>query len=360
MKQNNPLYGFEDYEVVRVFETLLTSSGYYMPLPIKKASFKMLLADSISKSFNLKADTLGVYFDGPIYEENKALLKDNSKLYVHPSCSISRSLITEKYKTCRNPWMADVVVMPYPNENKINISDCALFFNDDKKFVIIVDFYSKDTLNEFKKLQPNSLLIDACKYAPTISSYYPYNYESVINAKFAGITNLFVVNNKNTNLVDVLTGVIPRGKIVYENTLQESLSSEDNQVTLEVLNNISDMMKSSDESTVGAALKSLAMLDYMHYPNSIRFVLNNTSSYNYCYNRAFKSTPVKFMFEQLGYRGRRRLLSYDGDIYEQDYNLFRQLIGQYYKTEETMCYVKNYPFINVSNAGVLTPRIRLS
>jgi hypothetical protein len=122
------------------------------------------------------------------------------------------------------------------------------------------------------------------------------------------------------------------------------------------------MLESSDDETVGAGLKALSMMDYMHYPNSVRYIIKNLSRNNYYYNKAANSTSVRFMRKQLSGSGKgiMWLGSYDMEIYEQDYELLKQLILHYeprYK-DNLLSRMKIFPFMKVSNDGILIPRLK--
>ena len=146
---------------------------------------------------------------------------------------------------------------------------------------------------------------------------------------------------------------------MYETTIQNSLASEENKVTLDSLISIKEMLDSDDEDTVSAGIKALSMMDYMHYPNSVKYILNN-ASYKFRYSKAYNSVPVKFMLKSLneGYwSNRNAALKFSSSIYEDDFEMYKQLLGHY--TKGSIMNELNYlPFMTINDAGMLVPKLK--
>jgi hypothetical protein len=122
------------------------------------------------------------------------------------------------------------------------------------------------------------------------------------------------------------------------------------------------MLESSDENTVSAGLKSLSMMDWMHYPNSIKFMMDQTTMYNWKYNKACNSTSVKYMLKTItGTTNRRHWPgSLDNEIYEADYELFKQLKCHYHQInpDQIMSYIRSFNFMRVDVNGFISPNIK--
>ena len=67
------------------------------------------------------------YADTSFVVDHKELLETAKTVYVHPSCKVSRTLLSQKYKKTLNPWTADVIVVPQPNKNNFYVDDTAVF-----------------------------------------------------------------------------------------------------------------------------------------------------------------------------------------------------------------------------------------
>ena len=161
--------------------------------------------------------------------------------------------------------------------------------------------------------------------------------------------------------LSILEDTIPTDKIVYEESVQESLGCESNQLTFDSLTSIKDMLECKDDNTVSAGLKSLSMMDWVHYPNSIKYILNLIENYGWRYNPAASSTSVKYMLKTISKNSSRRHWPgcMDYEIYEQDYELFKQLKMHYDKIapEKILDYMRYMDFMTVDQ-GQIVPNLR--
>ena len=113
------------------------------------------------------------------------------------------------------------------------------------------------------------------------------------------------------------------------------------------------MLESTDENTVSAGLKALSMLDYMHYPKSINYMLDLTNG-RYRWNKTMHSTSVKFMFKQL------LKCSSERNIYPQDFELIKQYIAHYnsISIEDVNPKLLYCEFMTVDPNGMLMPILK--
>ena len=353
---NSVLYGFEDYKLASIWPWCM-QSAYSTRLPEKYLCGSPIFMTTNIVNQKLENDSCG----GKVlkYSDMKDKLHDGCKLYVHPACKLSRSLLAEKYKRCLNPWIADAVVLPDPVA-PVYLNSVMLFSNEEEKLVIMVsdiDPYAET----FEYMKEGDSFLSAYKTQPQPNSFM--SLETARNSKLFYKGDIFNFNNSNMYVFDIITHKIPNDRTVSEKTVQKSLSTEDNKITLEVLLNISDMLNSSDYNTVGAGLKALSMLDYTHYTESIKYVLCNLNNSMYKYNKAANSTSVKFMFSQIaGSTRKNRWPGYYGrDIYPQDYELFTQLVNHYNSSADENVrkdIIKSLSFTTLNIEGVLVPRVR--
>lgn len=359
------LYGFEDYMIINI------PSGGFNPNPPQWIS---LYSYYDRPGYYLLKDNMHVQLDKGMYdtyflpehfcEDHKELLADAKKIYVHPACTLSRTMLTSKYKKSTNPWMADVVVTPNIGGNHIDYNEGAIFINEEAKKMYKVTAGDIAVLNYLGSLPMGIKVNDAINSKMKQSEDTRFNYTNtdLMNAELMYYGPIFYISQKESFIFDILTNNIPTDKIVFENTIQESLGDESNKITLESILSIYDMLESSDSDTVAAGLKSLSMMDWMHYPNSIKYMYNqlNYPSRVY-YNKAFSSTSVKFMFKNINNGRKFNWIRYDTSITQEDYELFRQLIAHFdkYYGDDVDNRLKEMCFMKVSQ-GVLVPNIKQS
>ena len=123
------------------------------------------------------------------------------------------------------------------------------------------------------------------------------------------------------------------------------------------------MLNSKDTDAVNAGLKSLAMMDYAHYTNSIIYMLNRTNG-NYRWCKASNSNAVKFMMNTLCgenriYR-RNMYLKESMSIFQEDYELYKQMVDYFNKDVDRTVYdlIRFTNFMTISPEGMLVPRLK--
>lgn len=345
-------YGFEDYKVITTDQRIYTYS--YVSANVNDGTNKICFFNNI---LNNKYDSYYCDSKTPLYDDHKELLKGAKKLYIHPSCSIPRSLVSVKFKKSVNPWLADAVILPKYNRHSVYSKDAAIFINDNAKVVVCADVWNAEYEDFFKQLPKGATIGDTAKSTPEC---YGCNLEDILGAEFTYFGEIIIVDSKSF-IPDILSNSIPLSKTVCEDSLQSALSSEDNKITLDTLVSIKEMLDSSDNDTFSVALKTLATLDYTHYSNSVKYILKNLYTYQW-YNSAANSTSVKFMMKQLsgGTNKRRWPGNYSDTIYPQDLELLKELIGHYNpdspdtSVQQLLC---GMPFTRIDSNGYLTANL---
>ena len=361
----NKVYGYEDYATYMLPTELVDGSTWIRSLWANEGRGygTYMIKDAALNSKTETGDYGIVKFDGLI-RNHKELLSTAKTVYVHPSCSISRSLLTTKYKKSLSPWVADAVVIP-DNLNQIAFwpSEVALFINETAKCLFIIRILEevKDRLSNYPLGSPlqNIAGLDISN----IPDANAFGLHTLNNAGLLYVGDLVHIPNSQGYLVDIITGALPTEKTAFEQSVIESLSDESNKITLENLVSIREMLNSTDDNTVSAALKALSTMDYTHYKNSVKKMLSDAGS-SYLYNKAVTSTSVKYMINFLyGTTNRRRIYyysdRYEKSIHEEDYKLFCQYVCHELCIPEQQVYsqIMNLPFMTTDAEGHIIPNL---
>lgn len=350
---SNKLYGFEDcliYDVEKDYIFSLNPSRYwYNSMPEKGGKTYML------NTFGIERNSLGdVDFSSLPYKDHPELLKTAKKVFVHKECKISRTLIAEKYKKSLSPFAADVVVVPEFKNGSCSIIKRAVFINEKDKVIGMASFYKPEHF-EYFNANKGKALKDLLQ--PQCVEWFEAN-PGLLDATLEYVGWILDTNKENSPLVDLLTNALPEDKIVFEKTIQNSLGTEDNKITFENIISIHEMLKSTDENTQAAGMKALSVMDYMHYPNSVKLMFSQMNTWDWRYNKANSSTSVKFMLKSIfGERWRRWWGNYNKTIYPQDLELFKKLLVHYekLKDEDINNRMSSLEFMKVNADGMLVP-----
>lgn len=363
------ILNFEDYKLEIISDSCFESTyNYYVPYRFLSSSSGTYVINQ-NLPVRVSVDYSRGYYNRLSLEENevidhKELLNNAGKVFVHPSCKLSRSMLASKYKKNLNPYLADVVVIPEPDFRYVYLQKYALFINESKKIIFMIGSLSHDTEKYVMGLSNGTKFKDAATTSPSNleSPNNPYSISDLLDSELFYCGDLIQVYKNENYILDILAGRIPLDKIVFESTIQKSLSDASNQLDFDSLTSIMDMLKSSDADTVSAGLKTLSMMDWMHYSQSVKFILTNTgNSWNWKYNKACDSTSVKYMLKTISsVRSRSRWPgSFDNEIYEKDFELFKQLKCHYdsISPENVLGEMRYYEFMTVSRDGNLYPRL---
>ena len=350
---NNKLYGFEDYLIYNIDREYFfdpKASKYWLSTREEKGTTTYLF-----NTFGASSNSYGdVIFDSLPYKDHPELLATAKKAFVHKECKLSRTLVSEKYKKSLSPFTADVVIVPEYNDRACSLANMAIFINENVGVIGRTPFYTPEhdgfyTANKGKTMR--ELLQPHCiEFFEAIPG--------ILDATLEYVGGVLSIYKENTPLLDVLTNVLPKDKIVFEKTMQNSLGSEDNKITFENIISIHEMFKSTDENTQAAGMKALSMMDYMHYPNSVKLMFSQMNNWEWRYNKANSSTSVKFMLKSVfGDSWRRWWGNYNKTIYPQDLGLFKKLLVHYekLKDEDVNNRMASLEFMKVNADGMLVP-----
>ena len=372
---NSTLYGFEDYRVWSLHGSFVNVTYPSAWLWYEYSSNKYITVNGTSiicrdKNYNRKLNE-------NIVRDHKDLIDTAKTVYVHKCCNISRALVSSRFKKTLDPWTADIVVIPKSKDLCSNCYNTVLFIDENTKSIIMcnVGYWPEESplndteralwnMSENMKLRdlfPANITLDIHNRGTTMSQE---ECESLKDSVLLYKGLLYNIVSKEEYLMDICTNSLPKDKIVFEDILQSALGTEENKITLETLLSIHDMLESKDEDVVNAGLKSLSMMDYAHYSNSVIYMLNQLDSHNYRWCKASNSTAVKFMLRHLcgekrTYR-RSIYLTESYTVYEEDYELYKQLVEHFDKRDnmsilDKMRYVN---FMTINSEGMLVPRLK--
>jgi hypothetical protein len=203
--------------------------------------------------------------------------------------------VSTKYNKSLDAWTADVVAIPEAQEYDITKENIAVFVNEDEKIVVLAP-YSEDDKCDFESGLPySSVCNNNALYKWCLSHECTDKFSSILQSTLIWHGSATKVELSASWIADLMTGMLPSNKLVYEKTLMESLGSEDNKVTLDSLVSLISMLKSPDDDTVAVGLKSIASMDYVHYTASIVFALQ-LDMYNYKYNKAIEIIGIIYIW----------------------------------------------------------------
>lgn len=335
---SNTFYGFDDYNVVIISSSLLTD------MDVNSWSLRAWWEhiNLIPLSDKYHSEYYGNGLSTDFIENHKELLETAKSLYVHPSCSIPRTSISQKYKKNLNPWLADAVVIPIPDSSNSGcIYEDAVFINENAKMVLVVSrIYNDDLQAKLKDVKKGTKVKDliypetAYRIEKIISSGFDaYNLKEALDAEFDYYGKMLHSEKKSSYVFDIVSGAVPESKLVFESDVIRSLSGEENALTFENLVSLQEMLSSTDEDIVASAVKALSSMDYPNYPNSVKYILSESSMWKY--NKATHTTAAKYMFKfLLGGTARSYIRFRDKTISEDDYNILKRLVEHYQQSEQ--------------------------
>ena len=372
LKNHAHIHGFEDYNIVALGDSCFYNTfGFNLPYSYDNSTGSYLITKDLPVNIYNKENpsyswVKTVVFEPELVTNHKELLASAKKVFTHQSCKLSRSMMAEKYKKSLNPFLSDAVIIPKPEYGEFNLRKNALFINEAAKLIVKIWIDSDESTAIVQNAEEGDKFknLITCQSTDAYFSHNLYKIDDILESEFFYYGDLLYVPNSQSWALEVLTHTIPADKIVFEDSVQESLGSETNQLDFDSLCSIKDMLESSDENTVSAGLKSLSMMDWMHYPQSIKFILNSISKYNWIYNKACNSTSVKYMIKTIaGDYARRRSWwpgNFDDEIYEADFELFKKLKCYYdhIQPDQIMSSIRSVNFMSVNSKGFITPNIK--
>ena len=323
-------YCYEDYNVLKVSPwCVFSETPWFLPTYINNQDNKevrFIIDNTLPVKVMRDPYNNSGTFVPNLYEDHPELLKTAKTVYIHKQCHIPRSILIEKYKKSLNPWYADAVVLPELDSRDYRIDQVAIFINEEAKLLFLVPSLESYAHGHFKL---GKTFGELCKSKPRFDpDTRDYTEKQIASSKLMYVGDILTIHNTSSCIIDILTRSLPTSKVVLEQTVQKSLASENNKIDLDTLVGIYEMLKSEDAEVIGTGLKALSMLDYIHFTNSVHYILSLVGYLKYKYNKATHFTSVKYMLKILNPTGRSKCWHYDKSIYAKDLELLKQLIKQ--------------------------------
>ena len=355
-EEDRGFYGYEGYKVMQIWHNVFldTNNRWFIP------SYDVYERYMTSVWYPVQPSDLNC--DGFLnlhIQEHPELLAKAKKVYTNPSCTLPRESIIRKYKRCLNAVQADVVVIPNPVNSNVWCGRKAVFTDEKRKVLLYVPFenqYSTDSekiaaYNRILQFPKGTLLADIVH--PNIRGAF---MDSFPNTKLAETGYYGEFTAKNKYLVDYMEMLLPSKKLVFQETLSNTLNDETNKSSFETFMSIHDMLMSTDAETRTVGLKTLANMDYANFKNSTICILRDTVDYWKNNYKARNSTAVKYMMKMVGitYPSIKAIGHSDSYIRREDFEILEKLLFEF---KYTKSYIRNLPFMHYDENYKLIPRL---
>jgi hypothetical protein len=296
------VYGFDGYDAKELGYYALYSKTLNNPCNTGKYLIpEKCLINSVSKN-----NTSTINFDTV------------KSVYIHPSCKMPRILL-DKYKKVLDPWKADICIVDdnVINNFSANVERYPYIVKDDKKIIYIINrpSYLKELLN--------------------VDDVVGHTLSEIPNSYFGEIANLPLCEENFLSIStrvyssylikqyqDIRLGLLPKDKVVSDTDVLNYISGKNNTLDVDTMMSIYDLVKSSDKDTKVLGLKTLSLLDYIHYPNSARFIIGSINSL-----QLFKPSiaSITYMYKKLDIRKCSDTSFWGKTLSKKDFEMLAQL-----------------------------------
>lgn len=354
-EENRGFYGYEGYDIKEIYGNVFHDvyNKYSMPrYDIYDRDITAIMYP-VSPSDLTTEGYLNLHIT-----EHPELIKDNKKVYTHPSCTLPRESIVKKYNRCINPIQADIIAIPEPSaDSRIYCRRTVVFVDENSRTLLYYEFgnqyrgLSQEDIAAFNRIiqfPKGSFLYDMVH--PNVAGDFGEKYP---NARLAEVGYYGEFSAKNKYLVDYMEMLIPSRKIVFQETLSKTLNDETNNLSFDTFMSIYDMLISADKEIRNVGLKTLATMDYANFKNSTICLLRKTVNNWRNDYKARNSTGVKYMMKILGitYPTERAIQYNDLYIRKGDFEMLERLWVEFnlnkrdFRNLKFMHYDENYKLI---------------
>lgn len=238
------------------------------------------------------------FVDLDIIKQKLYVPNQGETLFFDKACTIPRIKCEGTWKRSIRVAKADTVVIPNSIPS-IYSYDVVLFVNTTYNTISILRGLDSSVVKPVIG-QPFDEWHELAKGRVSQESLtYPANQEAVrriASSVCVFIGKLFAYRKKDQWLFDVFDGIYP--KITQEGTLLQLLGSEEERLTPDFVESLIELLNSKDRDSVHQGMRTLANLDYAHYPSVTKYILQRTEG-NWDKHKPFNSA-VKFMLNSLG------------------------------------------------------------
>jgi hypothetical protein len=291
-------------------------------------------------------------------------LTSESKLYIHPDCTIPRAKVTQKYTKVLSPDKADFCVVP-TIPNNINTVLTAVFVNREKMKAFFIKAAPSWERGRCKHKAPTKC--ENIALGTKVSDINPYlkgssieevsaysrpdiytqeNWKDFLESSLVFYGHAAELSSKEHFMADIMYGTYKN--LITEDVILASLGDESNELNRETYDSIKEMLNSSDETVIGLGLKTLAELDYKKYYNTAIHLLC-TSNRRWGNNKIRQNTSVKYMLKTLDL-WRWINERYSKETTQEDFDMLKQVLYEDFKDyveDFKRSFINKYPFANV-------------
>lgn len=301
---HSSIYGFDGYDAKKLYYSSLyyrNLGDYNWPLGCKYLIPKECLINSV-----------------PINNASAINFDTIKSVYIHPSCKMPRVLL-DKYKKVIDPWKADICIV---DDNVINnfsadIERYPYIVKDDEKTIWIIS--SPSYLGELLG----------------VDDVVGHTLAEIPNSNFGKIANLPICEGSFLNIStrayssylikqyqDIRLGLLPKDKVVSDTDVLKYVSGKNNTLDVDTMMSIYDLVKSSDKDTTVLGLKTLSLLDYIHYPDSTKFIIGSINALH-LFRPSIAS--ITYMYKKLNIRKCSDTSFYGKTLSRKDFEMLAQL-----------------------------------
>jgi hypothetical protein len=228
-------------------------------------------------------------------------------------------VLLDKCKKVLDPWKADICIV---DDNVVNN-----FSADVERYTYIVSDGQK------------TIYIITCssylKELLCVEDVVGHTLSEIPNSDFGEIANLPLCEENFLNIStrvyssylikqyqDIRLGLLPKDKVVSDTDVLNYISGKNNTLDVDTMMSIYDLVKSSDKDTTVLGLKTLSLLDYIHYPNSARFIIGSINS-----PQLFRLpiASITYMYKKLDIRNRSDTSFWGKTLSKKDFEMLAQL-----------------------------------
>lgn len=305
------LWGYDGY-TVEFFNSSYYTSGQYSYKREVKCSYYYWIRHpetTVLRMYNPQDPVMKKLTEGgmrvrelkqfEVITSKQYLPKPGETLYFDKACTIPRIKCEGTWKRTVKLTKADVVVVP--EFSSIDHRDnFAVFANDEDKKLWIINDAGQLLAPLSVGMTFDEVDEDNSRYVNNVSFNAEDNKAWINKAKGSKcvyVGPLLIYHKRQQYMFDIIDGIYP--KIVFESELLNQLGTEDEMFTPEIVSSLIELLNSKDKDSVHQGMRTLASMDYAHYPSITKYILNQTSS-SWGQHKPFNSA-VKFMMDSLNY-----------------------------------------------------------
>lgn len=213
-------------------------------------------------------------------------------LYFDKACTMPRVLCKDTWKRTTSMVNADCIVIP--EHYTVNYSYMGVIFYDRVLDIICHAYLTESMTMPTIGQSFSSWHDDNADLIPKYSLALKENIEHrnlFMNAGCIYVGGMINVKEESQFIFNVIDGLYP--KVGTEHSLLREIDTDGREFDLTTVYSLIEMLNSSDKDTVKQALKTMSMMDYVHYPATVNYILYKTYYEWHPYQKC--SSAVEFM-----------------------------------------------------------------